>query len=174
MLIHPLIDLWKSELLVYLESLQQPYRIDSTNLENGYTRNRIRNECLPYLERFSGQDQLKHRLRIASDLIRQEHEVIEGLASKWLDSGAVIFEEVGVRADFQELSELPWPVLQCGLVGIWHRMHWPLQQIGHEHWQRVRDWIDSARKSNHPKRMQLPGPVEMRIARRVLHLHKPD
>jgi tRNA(Ile)-lysidine synthase len=169
-LVHPLIGVWKSQLLEYLDSLGQSFRIDSSNQTSDFMRNRIRNECLPFLERFIGSDQLRHRLRIASDLIRQEHEVIEHLAMEWLDSEFMRWGADHIEADFKEFSELPWPVLQCGLVRIWHRMGWPLQQIGFRHWDRVRRWVELAKSSNHPSRMQLPGPVELQIARRLVRI----
>lgn len=169
-LVHPLIGVWKSELLEYLESISQAYRIDRSNLSSDFTRNRIRNECLPYLEKMIGSDQLKQRLFNTSELIRQEHEVIEQLANVWLESSAIRWGMDQIDADWKEISELPWPVLQCGLVGVWHRMGWPLQQIGFRHWDRVRAWVDAARVTNHPKRMQLPGPVELRISRRVVRI----
>lgn len=165
-LIHPLVGLWKDELLQYLKSLNQSYRIDHTNLGSDYMRNRIRNECIPFLEQFIGSDSLKRRLYTAAELIRQEHEVVEQLARQWLDSPAIRWGESQIEVDWKDIAEVPWPVLQCGLVEIWHRMNWPLQQIGFAHWDRVRDWIESARTTNHPRRMQLPGPIELSIARR--------
>jgi len=165
-LIHPLIGLWKEDLLQYLQSLDQAYRIDTSNLGSEYTRNRIRNECIPYLEQFTGSESLKKRLHTAAELIRQEHEVIEQLARRWIDSPAIRWSENQIEVDWKDVAELPWPVLQCGLVEIWHRLNWPLQQIGFAHWDRVRDWIESARTTNHPRRMQLPGPIELNIARR--------
>jgi tRNA(Ile)-lysidine synthetase-like protein len=88
-LIHPMLGLWKSDLLEYLGSIGQSFCIDESNSQNLYTRNRIRNECLPFLERFIESDQLKQRLLKTSELIRQEHQVIEQLALQWLDSKAL-------------------------------------------------------------------------------------
>lgn len=166
-LIHPMLGLWKSDLLGYLGSIGQSFRIDASNSQNLYTRNRIRNECLPFLERFIASDQLKRRLLKTSELIRQEHQVIEQLALHWLDSEVVRWGEDQVEIDCKDLSELAWPVLQSALVALWHRMDWPLQQVGYRHWEHVRSWIDAAGGSTHPTRMQLPGPIELRIARKV-------
>lgn len=171
-LVHPLVGLWKSELIAYLDSLGQEYRMDNSNLCNEFTRNRIRNECLPYLEAFTGCNQLKERLRTTCELIRQEHQVIENLAQQWLESSAMVWGQDHIDVESRTFADLPWPVLQCGLVGIWHRMGWPLQQISFRHWDRVRKWIDSAKDSNHPTRMQLPGSIELKIARRKLIIRK--
>lgn len=166
-LIHPMLGLWKSDLLEYLGSIGQSFRIDASNSQSLYTRNRIRNECLPFLEQFIGSDQLKRRLLKTSELIRQEHQVIEQLALQWLDSKVVRWGEGRVEVDCKDVSEVAWPVLQSALVALWHRMGWPLEQVGYRHWEQVRSWIDASAGSAHPTRMQLPGPIELRIARKV-------
>ena len=48
--VRPLLCLSREELTAYLERLQQPYVTDSTNLEDTYTRNKIRLNLLPLLE----------------------------------------------------------------------------------------------------------------------------
>lgn len=54
-IIRPLITATRSEILEYLEELQQNFIIDSTNLLSDYRRNFIRNELLPLIEtRWSG------------------------------------------------------------------------------------------------------------------------
>lgn len=49
-IIRPLLCVRRKDIENYLKETGQGYRIDSTNLENDYTRNRIRNEVFPYLE----------------------------------------------------------------------------------------------------------------------------
>ena len=48
--VRPLIRQRRREVLQYLERLDQPYRIDRSNLAPKYARNRIRLEILPVLE----------------------------------------------------------------------------------------------------------------------------
>jgi len=174
-LAHPMLGVWKSELLEYLSSLGQSYRIDESNLSDRFTRNRIRKECLPYLERFVGSDRLKERLWTAGELIRQEHDVIEGMAKEWLDSAAIDWglDSLQIVAS-KGLDRLAWPVLQCALVRIWHRMGWPLGDVGQPHWNRVRKWIEKALKTPHPQRMQMPGRIELRFRRGQLQIRRFD
>ncbi|MEN6451126.1 MAG: tRNA lysidine(34) synthetase TilS, partial [Thermoguttaceae bacterium] len=49
-LIRPLLGVRHAELLAYLESLGQPFREDSSNLDLHFTRNKIRRALLPRLE----------------------------------------------------------------------------------------------------------------------------
>src|SRR5262249_48782964 len=50
-LIRPLLDFKRSEIISYLATLNQPYRDDETNQLLDYTRNRIRHDLIPILER---------------------------------------------------------------------------------------------------------------------------
>jgi hypothetical protein len=170
-----MLGVWKSDLLEYLSSLGQTYRIDESNLSDRFTRNRIRKECLPYLERFVGSDRLKERLWTAGELIRQEHEVIEGMAKEWLESAAIDWGQDSLKLVASKgLDALAWPVLQCALVRIWHRMGWPLGDVGQPHWNRVRKWLEKALRTPHPQRMQMPGRIELRFRRGQLQIRRFD
>lgn len=48
-IVRPLLDCTRAEVEDYLGALGQPYRTDSTNLTDDYTRNRIRHDILPRL-----------------------------------------------------------------------------------------------------------------------------
>ena len=48
--IRPLSEMYKKDILEYLDSNKIEYRIDSSNLENTYTRNSIRLDLIPFIE----------------------------------------------------------------------------------------------------------------------------
>ena len=50
--VRPLLGVGRAEIEAYLAGLGADYVTDSTNLENAYTRNRMRNEILPALENY--------------------------------------------------------------------------------------------------------------------------
>ena len=50
-IVRPLLGVTRSEIEEYLNELGQPYVVDSTNLENDYKRNRVRNVIVPAVER---------------------------------------------------------------------------------------------------------------------------
>ena len=164
-LVHPFLGVWKHQVLQFLDELRQSYRTDSSNRSGRFTRNRIRNECIPWLENFVGSKKLKERLWTASQLIREEHGIIESLASHWIDTHGLERHTDGVQVDWKELAHLEWPILQAILVQLWHLQRWPLQELGFKHWQRLRSWFEKAKKSPHPQRIQLPGSIELTIRR---------
>ncbi len=49
-IIRPLLEITQTEIMEYLNENDLPYRIDSSNYDNNYLRNRIRWELLPFLE----------------------------------------------------------------------------------------------------------------------------
>lgn len=49
-IIRPILDISKSEIIAYLEENKIPYAIDKTNLENDYTRNKVRNDLIKKIE----------------------------------------------------------------------------------------------------------------------------
>lgn len=48
-IIRPLLAVSRSEIEAYLEECRQPYRVDATNLDTEYSRNRIRHKVIPEL-----------------------------------------------------------------------------------------------------------------------------
>jgi tRNA(Ile)-lysidine synthase len=50
-LVRPLLAITRAEIEAYLNSLHQPWRTDSTNLDLSHTRNRVRHTLLPLLEK---------------------------------------------------------------------------------------------------------------------------
>lgn len=99
-LVRPLIERRRSEVLSYLEDLDQPFRTDSTNLLPKYSRNRVRLEVLPVLEQlYPGAGGNMAR---AAGLLREDLEALESMAREALRRrGNELF------VPFDELAEMP-------------------------------------------------------------------
>lgn len=75
--IRPLLGIGRKEIEEYLDGLGQAYCVDSTNLENTYTRNRIRHEIIPRLEAVNAQavahiNQSAVRLSLICDYLKEQ------------------------------------------------------------------------------------------------------
>src|SRR5215471_3010827 len=82
-LVRPLLEVSRSEVEHYLKSIGQTWRTDSTNLDFEHTRNRIRHELLPQLER----DYNPALRQTLADLA----EVARGEAAYWgLEAGSLL------------------------------------------------------------------------------------
>src|SRR5919202_2720135 len=80
LLVRPLIERTRREVLEYLAGLDQPFRTDPTNLTGKYARNRVRLEVLPVLEEL--HPGAARNLARGAALAREDLEVLEGLAAE--------------------------------------------------------------------------------------------
>lgn len=67
-IIRPMLCLKRAEIEDYLQSIQQPYVIDSTNKDLHYTRNRLRNQILPALELYVNEETVEHMAQAAESM----------------------------------------------------------------------------------------------------------
>ena len=77
-IIRPFLRTPKSRLLEYLEKNSIPFLHDSSNAENRYLRNRIRNDLLPYLaDRFNPD--IRQTLLRTAGILQDEEELLENI-----------------------------------------------------------------------------------------------
>ena len=77
-LVRPLLELRRQELVEYLDRCGQPYRTDSSNLDVGYLRNRVRHELIPALRRDFATFSVESLCALNESAIEAE-ALIEGL-----------------------------------------------------------------------------------------------
>jgi len=80
-IIRPLLSTRRDEIINYLKQHKIFYRIDKTNLESVYLRNKIRNKLIPYLEK-NFNPNLKKTLFDASLAISEDYAVIASVVEK--------------------------------------------------------------------------------------------
>ena len=66
LVIRPLLDVWRKEITAYCEEYDLRPRIDHTNLQPIYTRNKIRLELIPYLEEHFNPNIMEAMVRLGS------------------------------------------------------------------------------------------------------------
>lgn len=175
----PLLRVRRTDILEYLTEQKQAYRVDSSNALSDYTRNRIRNELLPWLRTFASSDSLDQRLLQARELIAEEHAVMKELADRWLskvgydvDEDLVVASQGHFSVPIPMCRNEPWTIVREALVMIWHRMEWPLREMNHKQWRRVQKLIELASQTNHPKRLELPGLIAVTCRKGVLRIER--
>lgn len=100
-IVRPLIDTWRSEIEDYIRENQLAFRVDETNWNTTYTRNRIRRELIPLLERDYNQRAKEALVRLA-EIAESAASLIHGTASDALNR---ITHRGAIEAGL--LSELP-------------------------------------------------------------------
>ncbi len=157
--IRPLINCTRSMVTAYLDELDQTYRTDYSNLDQLFTRNRLRHGFLPQLRAQFNQELDEALLRLATQAADGQ-KVIERLAKDFLSSAYV-------RVDSQELS-LRWGtfagadriVVSEALRTVWRHAELAEQAMTYDWWCQLAELVlepDSSRILN------LPGDVRASI-----------
>ncbi len=79
--IRPLLEITRQEIEQYCPKQQLNPRIDQTNQENVYTRNRIRNELIPYIEK-KFNPSIVISLNRLSEIVKEQEEYMEKVVEK--------------------------------------------------------------------------------------------
>jgi tRNA(Ile)-lysidine synthase len=80
-IIRPLLETTRKEILIYLKTEKLKYRIDKTNRQNVYLRNKIRNKLMPYLKK-NFNPSLKQVLSRSAKSFEEDYSVIENITEK--------------------------------------------------------------------------------------------
>lgn len=80
-IIRPLLEISRKEIISYLKKNKLGYRIDKTNKESIYLRNKIRNKLIPYLEK-NFNPNVKQVLTKSAKTFGEDYAVIKELTEK--------------------------------------------------------------------------------------------
>ncbi|HEV2116476.1 MAG TPA: tRNA lysidine(34) synthetase TilS [Terriglobales bacterium] len=89
-IIRPLLRIRRSEVLVYLQHLAQPWREDASNQDLRFARNRVRHKILPLLE-----GELNPRIH---ELLAETAEIARAEEDYWAAEASRIFSQVWTNA----------------------------------------------------------------------------
>lgn len=162
--VRPLLAVRRTEVMGYLEQLGQDFRLDSSNADLHYTRNRIRHELLPLLA-----DQWNPN--IASILVRLSQQA----KTLYRESAAVarkLLEEAerpraGTLLIFarKKLATVPRNALREMLRLAWLREGWPRGRMDFAAWDRL-----AGVALGELPCVDLPGGIQARCLERVVQL----
>jgi tRNA(Ile)-lysidine synthase len=165
-LVRPLLALSRREVLGYLADIGQDFRLDDTNSDTQWTRNRLRHELLPLLRRQYNTGVDNALLRLAAHA-EEAQRVITGLSERLADE-CVTWELADsmdsssgvarIRIECCRLAESPPLLVREACRIAWQRAEWPLQSMGHDQWQQLAELISGVRETQ----VNLPGNVRGR------------
>ncbi len=110
--IRPLLCVGRGEIETYLNKKQISYRTDQTNESDLYTRNRIRNHILPYMENEVNAKAIEH-MNETMEQLRLVQSYLEDQVQKAWDQVVTVSDDrvVVSLASYQELEEVLQPIL---------------------------------------------------------------
>ncbi|MEZ6102592.1 MAG: tRNA lysidine(34) synthetase TilS [Pirellulaceae bacterium] len=158
-LLRPLLEFRRRDLLDYLQSIEQPYRWDSTNDDVEYMRNRIRHELLPELATRYNPRVDEAVLRLGS-LAQQLQGYLDTQVESIVSSAIVAEDAHAVTLDALMLRASDSLLLAEFFQALWRRRNWPMGEMGMLQWQELArlargdhtDWV-----------INLPGNILVRL-----------
>lgn len=91
--IRPINEVYKKDIMDYLDGNNIPYVIDSTNLENDYTRNSIRLDLIPFIEE-KYNPKFKEKIGNLLGEIREANKILEPCYSKYISENILKVDEL--------------------------------------------------------------------------------
>jgi tRNA(Ile)-lysidine synthase len=163
-LVRPILKARRKDVIAYLAGLDQPYRVDATNSDPSYTRNRIRAELLPHLAANYNPAVAAVLARLAAqadDLYRDEKAAAVSLlsAAELPRAGAMlVFDMPRLAASSRRLT-------RAALRLAWTREQWPLDGMSNDGWERLAGLVYGEGRS-----ADLPGHIRAHVKGAVLQL----
>lgn len=103
-IIRPIMDFTKSEILEFLDEEKISYHIDYTNLEIDYTRNKIRLEIIPEIEKINPN--FKNSLISLSEIAKSDYKIIRKVEDKKLEKILIKKDTNHISFDKNEFEEI--------------------------------------------------------------------
>ena len=103
-IIRPLIECKREEIEKYCDENRLEPRIDKTNFENDYTRNKIRNIVIPYIEKELNPNIIETIDRL-SEVVKKEDRYLEKVASNVYEKILIKQEPGQIILELKEFNE---------------------------------------------------------------------
>lgn len=173
-LIKPLLNIWREEIEAYCSEKGLNPNIDKSNFTLKYTRNRIRNELIPYLERHFN-DSIKSTLFETINLISDDHKFINKIVDATLDKLIIESGEEYLDLDIKELYNEDISIRRRIIRKSILKVKGNLDGIYQKHINILIDAINNEVESDETgKDYHLPGELVCRVEYKVISFRTED
>jgi len=173
-LVRPILDFRRTEVLDYLRAIGQTFREDASNADVRWTRNRIRNELLPNLQRDYHRGAVDALLRLGR-LAGEAQQVIDDCVDAASQRAVVSDDNDAIVFDVTQLAQLRPYLLREMLLRAWRHRGWPLQAMGLPQWEQLAAVATSDDAADdRPVKQVFPGGVAAENDGTRFALRRPD
>lgn len=151
-IIRPLMDVLKADIEKYCKDNQLEPRIDHTNLEDEYTRNKIRIHLLPYIEKEYASN-IKEILSRMANSLREDSQYIESTADEIYERVSSVIDRDTVRIDLDLIESEDISITKRILRNAYRQIEGSYNGLETVHLDGILDLIQSPRKE---ARINLP------------------
>jgi tRNA(Ile)-lysidine synthase len=139
-LVRPLLGFRRREVLEYLAQRGQAFCIDETNVDPGYTRNRLRSRLLPALEAEYNPRVVEAILRLGEQAA-QFSRLVQSLGAEAYGRALIAEDPTGFTLDCRALAREQPVVVREALAHGWRRRAWPEGSMSARHWNRLMQMV---------------------------------
>jgi len=159
--VRPLIETEKREVVGYMKDKKIPFRIDCTNFEDKFLRNRVRNKVIPYLEKINPR--LKRSLFNLAESLKEDFDFIEEEKKK--RKSLIKSKTLPLYIELYEVLLQPRALRKEIMREAFKIAGGNIKKLTYRHWQDIDDFILVKEKG---KSMDLPGGIKIRKVRERL------
>ncbi len=140
LIIRPLIEVGRREILHFLSAKNVPFRTDSSNLKNLYFRNRIRNELLPSLEK-SFNPNIKELLVNFAENVSCDFDFLEQAGLNSFKSLRTNSTDTKVEVKLKKFFTLHKALQKLVARAAIKELKGNLRRIDYRHWKELEDLV---------------------------------
>lgn len=140
--IRPLLNVRRSEIEIFCSEMDLAFRQDSSNLKTVYTRNRIRLNLVPLLEKEYNPELVPALLRLG-EICREEDSFLEHLAARAFQGALLGSDSRRVSLSLDQLKDSPPAVRRRVLRRAWQAVSGGAGHLDFQHIEGALDLIDS-------------------------------
>ena len=164
-IIRPMLHLDRDQVVRWLEAGGYAYRIDASNWDPRFTRNRIRNEVMPLLHELNPK--VREALCRLGSVAAEVVAILEPLITE-LEQRCVLHDgRERVILSVPALERAPGLLVREVFRRIWSRHGWPEKSMSFEHWHHLAGLVHGSEGA-----WDLPGGVRARRLRGTVVLER--
>ena len=148
----------RADVLAYLAEIEQRYRVDSSNQDHSYTRNRLRHDLLPHLAAEYNPRIVDSLLRLAA-LAGEASTALEPLVSQLVARCVFAADSLRIIIDTAPLVAASRYLVREALIAAWRTQGWPLQGMGHQEWELLATLATETVSETRTAKRMLPGEI---------------
>lgn len=161
LVIRPLIELEREEIKTYLRAKSIPFRIDESNLDRRYLRNKVRLQLIPYLRKYF-EPRIVEQLSRLAEIIRGEDEFLEEIAQAETQK-ALFKKNEKIFLEANALSSFPPGLARRCVRNYLAQVKGDLRRISFKD-------VESVLRLKEQKEFHLPGKLILRRERGYIFL----
>ena len=150
--IRPLLGVSRSEIETYLRENQWTCRVDSSNADLRYQRNRIRHEVMPVLKQLNPN--LVDVLSRQANILREESEYLDSITSASLEAAIQEIDDHRIVLSRRILAKFPRPIQRRVILSLYQRVS---NRVVRPRFDFVENVLDHVKQGNTGWQLESPG-----------------